>query len=201
MNASITCHCGKVELGFTARRPRVSTECCCNHCYARVEYLHTLGGPKVPSKPLLASKWDNKVTVIRGRENLYVYKLTKKTLVFNVASSCCNTFLLGRHAGYDANCVTTSSDFPKWKNADTPFPATSRWFSNQWTSERLKQYQPLIGIWVDESDNSITGDKGWEAVFDKHLESMNREVSKDAVGETFDQIVASIGLENVITVS
>jgi hypothetical protein len=201
VDASITCQCGKVELGFTSTSPRISTECCCNHCFARVEYLHSLGGPKVPSRPLLASKWDNKIRVIKGREHLYVYKLTEKTLVINIASSCCNTFLLGRHAGYDANCVTTSSDFPIWKNADTPFQVSSRWFSNQWTAERLQQYSSLIGIWVNESDNSITGDKGWEEVFEKHMEKMNSRIPMDAVGESFDQIVASIGHENVIITS
>lgn len=201
MNASITCKCGNVELGFTSRSPRVTTECCCNHCFSRVQYLQKLGGPKVSSKPLLASKWDNKVRVIKGRENLHIYKLTEHTQVINIASSCCYTFLLGRHPGYDTNCVTTSSDFPIWKNADRPFSASSRWFSNQWTSERLKHYPPLIGIWVNELDNSITGEKGWEAVFKTHMEMMDQRIPMNAVGETFDEIVESIGHEKVIITS
>jgi hypothetical protein len=201
MNASITCQCGKIEIAFTSKSPRISTECCCNHCFARVKYLYALGGSNVPQKPLLASKWDNKVQILKGREFLHYYKLTKETLVINIASSCCHTFLLGRHPCYDTNCVTTSSDFPIWKNAEMPFIASSRWFSNQWRPEHLAQHPPLIGIWVNELDNSITGDKGWEPVFKTHLDSMNRAIPTDAEGETFDQIIDSIGKEKLAVIS
>lgn len=128
------------------------------------------------------------------------------TQVLNIATTCCHTFLLGRHSVYDSNCVTTSSDFPTWRNTANvlPFLASSRWFSNQWETERLAQYPPLVGIWVREGDGSITGEQGWEEVFAKHMEGLQREIAEDAPGETFDAIVDSIlGRDNskVIVVS
>lgn len=200
-SASISCRCGNVEIQFTARKPRLSTECCCNHCYVRTRYLERLGGPSVPTRPLLTSKWEDRVTIIKGRDYLFCYKVTPKTLVYNVASSCCYTFLLGRHSVYDAQCVTTSTDFPIWKNADLPFRASSRWFSNQWGTERLAQYPPLTGIWVKEIDGSITGDPGWESVVERHMATINQEISEDvSSGETFDSIVESIGRDHIIII-
>jgi hypothetical protein len=195
--ASITCRCGKVKLQFPSTCPRVSTECCCNSCFARVQHLQYLGGPSVVgSKPLLNSKWDNRVKVVSGRDQLYVYKMNTETMVTNIASSCCHTFLLGRHSEYDANCVTTASDFCIFLNAENLVPS-SRWFSNQWTPERLSMFDKLVGIWVQE-DGSLTGEDGWEKVVQEHLESIQREIPKGVEGETFDEIVDSIGRENII---
>lgn len=205
MGASITCKCGKVRLTFPSNRPRVSTECCCNHCFARVEYLEKLGGPLVDrSKPVLCSKWDNRIKVESGKEHLMVYKMTPTTQVWNIASSCCHTFLLGRHSEYDANCVTTVADFPTWHSVDKdhfPFQASSRWFSNQWDPKRLEALQPLVGIWVNESDGSIVGEEGWEPIFASHMESTQQPISDSAAGESFDDIVDQIGRESVIIVS
>jgi hypothetical protein len=201
--ASITCRCGTVKLQFPSNTPRVSTECCCNHCFARVKYLEDLGGPKVPSKPLLASKWDNKVKIISGRDKLQVYKMTSETMVTNISSTCCHTFLLGRHPGYDANCVTTSSDFPVFKDAEN-IVAASRWYPNQWDKDRLSKYDDddkLIGIWVQEEDGSIVGEDGWEDVFKAQIESMEREIPEGAEGQTFDQIIDSVGRDNIKIVS
>ncbi len=199
--ASFSCCCGKVQIKLTTRTPRVSTECCCNHCFARVQYLAGLGGPSVPEKPLLNSKWDNRVSIVNGGDCLYAFKLTHETQVINIASTCCHTFLLGRHSGYDANCVTTCSDFPIWNNVDLPFDASSRWFSNQWEPERLARYSSLVGIWVDESDGSIHGDTGWEEVLEKHMECMHREIQQDSQGETFDKLLDSIGRDKIVVVN
>jgi hypothetical protein len=164
--------------------------------------LENLGGPKVPSKPLLASKWDNKVKIISGRDKLHVYKMNSETLVINISSTCCHTFLLGRHPEYDANCVTTSSDFPVFKDAENRV-AASRWFPNQWDKERLSKYDDdkLIGIWVQEEDGLMVGEDGWEDVFKAQIESMTREIPEGAEGETFDQIVDSVGQDNITIVS
>lgn len=198
----MTCRCGNVQIDFATTMPRVSTECCCNHCFARVKYLEQLGGSSVPTKvPLLNSKWDNRITVVKGRDILFAYKLTPMSEVLNIASTCCHTFLLGRHPGYDANCVTTCSDFPIWTNRDGPFIASSRWFSNQWQPELLNKIPKLVGIWVNQEDGSIQGEPGWEEVFQIQVECMQREIRHDATGESFDDVLDAIGRDKIIVVN
>jgi hypothetical protein len=161
--------------------------------------LEDKGGFKVPSRPLLATKWDNKVKIISGRDKLHLYKMTLETMVMNISSTCCNTFLLGRHPGYDANCVTTSSDFSIFYHTETLTPS-SRWFSNQWDQERLSKLDKLPGIWV-QKDGSLTGEDGWEDILEAHKASMEREIPPGAEGETFDEIVDSIGRDKIKIVS
>jgi hypothetical protein len=133
---------------------------------------------------------------------MYVYKLNSETLLTNIASTCCHTFLLGRHPVYDGNCVTTSSDFPIFENAeDIVLVPSSRWHSNQWDKERLSKYEPLVGIWVQEEDGSLVGEDGWEDVFKVHIEKMQREIPDCAEGETFDEIIDSIGRNKIIIAS
>lgn len=223
--ASISCRCGKVKLQFSTKTARVSTECCCNHCFDRVQYLERLGGPCVDmKKPVLATKWDNKVKILSGEECLFAYKLTSTTLVTNIASRCCHTFLLGRHSGYDANCVTTSSDFPIFENVartnddddddQSFFIPSSRWFSNQWDEQRMKRIKEndpynLIGIWVNESDGKLDGEDGWQTVLKKHMECIQRPIVDDdddddneVKGKSFDEIIDQyIGRNNIIIVS
>lgn len=200
--ASMQCRCGKVELKFPSTMPRVSTECCCDSCRHRVEFLSSLGGPRVPDKPLLASKWDNCIEILKGAKHLFAYKLNPETMVVNVAAGCCHTFLLGRHAGYDANCVTTSSDFPVFLNLDEgSLVPSSRWFTNQWDPERLAKYDKLVEIWVDVDSGSIVGDEGWEEVFRAHQESMSRDIPSGAKGMSFDEILDQIGKDTMIIVS
>ena len=189
---SISCRCGSVKLQLPSHIPRVTNECCCNHCFARVQYLESLGGPQIdPNKPLSTSKWDNKIQVLAGRDKLCVYKMTPQTLVVNIASTCCHTLLLGRHSGYDANCVTTCNAVAVIANAEQQTP-NSRWFANQWDPERLSKLQPLVAIWVNEDDGSLTGEDGWEEIYRAMKASMEKEIPDDAEGETFDGIVNSI---------
>ena len=108
--SSIKCRCGEVEIKFPSNKPRVSTECCCNHCHNRLQYLASLGGPAPPDSPLVASKWENCMQIVSGEENLFAYKVNPNTKVMNIASKCCKTFLLGRQPEYDANCVTTQAE-------------------------------------------------------------------------------------------
>lgn len=201
--ASISCRCGDVVIHFTCDTPRVTTECCCNHCFARVRHLEELGGPKILSndKPLLNTKWDNKLIVEKGREKLFAYKMTPKTMVLNIASSCCHTFLLGRNSVYDANCVTTGDDFPAFSDNTKTLRPSSRWFSNQWGSERLSKLDYVIGIWVNEKDGSLVGEDGWEKVLAVHMTAMQSDIRPHATGETFEQIIESIGVDNIKIVS
>ena len=119
-------------------------------------------------------------------------------MVVNIASTCCHTFLLGRHAGYDAQCVTTSSDFPVFDNAELKAP-NSRWFANQWDSERLSKLNPLVAIWVQE-DGSLTGEDGWEVIYQDMKANMEREIPENAEGETFDELVESIGDMKIVNI-
>ena len=198
--ASVSCRCGSVVLRFASDRPRVTTECCCNHCFARVRYLAELGGPQIPSKdkPLVNSKWDNSFVVEKGRGNLFAYKMTKGTAVFNIATKCCHTFMLGRNDIYDAQCVTTCDDFPLF-SGNIRLSPSSRWFSNQWSPERLSKLEnpSLIGIWVNEDDNSLTGDAGWEQVYETHKAAMESAiVTQHPLGvtsETFKDLIDTVG--------
>jgi hypothetical protein len=209
----ISCRCGAVQIRFTSHQPRVSTECCCDHCFARVRYLEDLGGPSLPSnknQPLVSTKWDNLVVVEKGRDQLFAYKLSPDTLVTNIASKCCYTYLLGRHSGYDANCVTTCDTFPIFTNDYARIPPSSRWFANQWDPARLSKQEPLTGMWVvyNNADGAalITGDTGWQEVLEAHQNAMEADIvppsslddghDDDARScsswESFDQLLNSI---------
>lgn len=140
--------------------------------------------------------------IISGKDNLFAYRLNDTTEVTNIASSCCNTFLLGRHSGYDANCVTAQQEAAVYCNttegAIVPY---ARFFTNQWSKEKLSQYKPMIGIWVDESTGDIVGEDGYKELFQAHIESVQRGIPNDAVGITFDDILKDIvGLDNIIVI-
>jgi hypothetical protein len=200
---SIKCNCGKVQLKFPTHAPRVSTECCCNHCRQRLEYLARLGGPSVPDAPLVASKWPNCIEIISGEDLLFAYRLNPTTKLINIASSCCYTFLLGRHAEYDTNCVTTQAETAVYCDlTEGSIQPYARFFSNQWSPERIQKCErKLIGIWVDETTGEIVGEKGYKELFEAHIESVSRPIPSDAVGATFDDILEKLGRENIVIVS
>jgi hypothetical protein len=165
--------------------------------------LEKLGGPKIPSndQPLVNTKWDNKVVVVKGQDQLFAYKVSPETLVVNIASSCCHTFLLGRNNMYDANCVTTGDDFGVFSENATRLDPASRWFSNQWDSERLSKLKPVTGIWVNEKDGSLVGEDGWEKVLEAHMTAMQSDILPGVEGDTFDQLIESVGVDNIKIVS
>jgi hypothetical protein len=45
IGATLTCNCGETVLRFDTQTPRAVVECCCDDCYARLEYCARLGGP------------------------------------------------------------------------------------------------------------------------------------------------------------
>ncbi|CAB9506922.1 expressed unknown protein [Seminavis robusta] len=204
--ASATCQCGKVAIQFTSSKPRVSTECCCDSCFNRVGFLadRRRRGSSSPEdtsnsgKPIVNMKWDNRVTIVRGRDQLFAYKLTPETKVFNIATKCCHSFLFGRNDTYDAHCLTTNEADLVWGDQYQRIQPSSRWFVNQWTDARRATLEPLMGIWVD-SEGNLDGEKGWEAVFENHLAAMNAPILKDAVGETFDEILQSLGRIEIVS--
>lgn len=59
----------------------------------------------------------------------------------------------------------------------------------------------LTGIWVNPQTWSLTGDPGWEAVFEKQKACLDRPIPQDVIGETFDDTVESIGRNNILIVS
>lgn len=120
---------------------------------------------------------------------MFAYKVVNpQTKVMNIASKCCRTFLLGRQPEYDANCVTVQAEHAVYCNvAEGSIKPRARFFTNQWSKERLSKYKPLVGIWVDES-GSITGEEGWEDTFKDQVESMQRAIPTDANGVSFQDI-------------
>lgn len=110
----------------------------------------------------------------------------------NIYATCCHTFLLGRNATYDANCVTVVNDCVVFHTSTNDCnTATSRWFTNQWDSKLLSKFPPLVGIWVDESDGTLLGEDGWEQVFEKMKDDMERDIPQieDSSYQTFDEIL------------
>jgi hypothetical protein len=88
-----------------------------------------------------------------------------------------------------------------WKDLQK-LPPTSRWFANQWNKETLAAFPPLTAIWVvEEEDGSslITGEEGWESIFETHKACMEREMAADVEGETFDDVVRSIGSIRIVS--
>jgi hypothetical protein len=200
--ASLSCHCGKVLLQLTTNSPRVSTECCCDSCFDRVQFLADRGGPFVVDKnvPIVTMKWENKVEVVKGRDHLFAYKLTPDTHVVNIASKCCHTFLLGRNNDYDASCLTTNEASAVYGQTYQRIEPSSRWWVNQWSEERRAKLMPLVGIWVDK-DGNLAGETGWKHVFDKQFAAMNAPIATDGVGsgESFDQVLQSAGPVQIVS--
>jgi hypothetical protein len=212
--ATLSCRCGKVVLQLTTSRARVSTECCCDSCFNRAMFLsERRGGTCIDDKntPIVCMKWDNRVTIVQGREYMFVYKLTPQTNVFNIASSCCYTFLLGRNDDYDAHCLTTNEVGPIWGGHYERIEPSSRWFVNQWSDTQRAKLKPLMGIWVDAEGN-LDGEDGWKSVFEEHFAAMNAPIditeseeraTSTTVGETetFDQVLKSLDSVPIVIVS
>lgn len=192
---TISCRCKSVKLKFPSSSPRAVTECCCNHCYARLAYLEQKGGPAIPLQPILTSKWDNCIQVVSGRNLLGAFQTISDSNVMNIYAKCCHSFLLGRNAIYDANCVTVVNECVVFENETQQDynTATSRWFINQWDSSILSKFPPLIGIWMNEHDDKLVGDDGWEQVFCKMKANMEREIPENALHDdlyqTFDDLL------------
>ena len=198
--ATMSCRCGKVLLQLSTSSPRVSTECCCDSCFDRVQFLEDRGGPSVnKDMPIINMKWDNWVEVVKGRDQLWAYKLAPETHVLNIASKCCHTFLLGRNDDYDANCLTTNESAPLYGKSYQRIPPSSRWWVNQWSQEQRAKLMPLVGIWVNEQGN-LAGDEGWKPVFDKQVAAMNAPITiQNGAGETFEQVLQSTGSIQIVS--
>jgi hypothetical protein len=57
-------------------------------------------------------------------------------------------------------------------------------------------------MWVDEN-GQVTGQEGWESVFEAQIARMKRPKNEDSLseGETFDDIVDSLQKEDIIIAS
>lgn len=207
--ASFSCQCGQLTIKFPTTKPRITTECCCNHCFARVMCLEERGGPKVlKDRPLINTKWDNLMTISCSnksvKENLRAYKMRDANCgVTNIASSCCNTFLLGRNPAYDTHVVTTMDDFVIFSSNYEKVPPSSRWFVNQWSSERISHLPHLPGLWVS-NDGNVTGeDDEWEQTFQAQLDATGKEPPKKSEEGmiTFDDVLDLIGRDQIEIVS
>lgn len=187
MTTIISCRCGSVKLKFPSSCPRVVTECCCNHCYARLAHFER--GPSIPLKPIVTSKWDNCIQILHGKNHLGAFKTLSDSNVLNIYAECCQTFLLGRNATYDENCVNVVNECVVFEGYDSKDAACSRWFANQWDSNILSKFPPKIGIWLNEADGSLVGDDGWEQVFAKMKAEMERKLPEDDSYQTFDDIL------------
>lgn len=179
----------------------MSTECCCDHCHNRLRFLTSIGGPDTPDCPKVASKWDNCMQIISGRDKMFAFKVNPDTKVMNIASKCCKTFLLGRQPEYDASCVTVQAEHAIYCNLEEgSIEPHARFFTNQWSRERLSKYKPMVGIWVNEA-GSITGENGWEEIFKNQVENMRKAIPDDAVGISFEELWNELSKEGVVIAS
>ena len=134
IGATLTCNCGETILRFDTRTPRAVVECCCDDCHARLQYCAKLGGPALEhgiyerTRPVRLVYFDNRLSVLKGRDNLRFFKLTPNSGVVNMFSSCCHTFLLKENVRYQGTVVaaieqvrqqlfyTFAHNFHSWNN-------------------------------------------------------------------------------------
>lgn len=203
--ATLSCQCGQVEILFSSTlKPKTHHECCCSDCRKRLTFLQSKGGPAVPSKPNLTVKTlDNKFVVVKGKENLYLYKLTRDSQLVNMACSCCHTFLMARHGAYHGSgTVAIMADVAVLNNIDNISKPLARWFTNMCTDEDLEGLDASIPhLWV--TSEGVTGNvDNWAQIFEAQTSAIMVPVPDDGRdGGTFEDIVEHIGKDKIIIVN
>jgi hypothetical protein len=142
---------------------------------------------------------DNKFDVVKGRDDLYLYKLSKDSNVINVASKCCNTYLLCRHSQYHVSSVGTSPESATITGADKQKPV-GRFNSNLLDEDELSKIERIPGLWLNKDGSGFTGDVGWEEALGAYLSGNRGDIPDGAKGETFDELVDYIGQETIVVV-
>ena len=213
IGATLTCNCGGTVLRFDTRVPRAVTECCCDDCYDRLQYCARLGGPALErgvydrTRPVRLVYFDNRLSVLKGRDHLRFFKLTPSSGVVNMYSSCCHTFLLKENVRYQGAVVAAiEQDYGNDDNADLaledhqPRPvhhrhnlqhvehrdAMLRTFPNDWLLEHVSYLKPLPSVWFDEAGNVVGQPKGsWEDTFDDYMDKVTAKIPPMMAGVEF----------------
>ena len=132
--ATITCQCGKVCIEFPTTKPRCTQECCCNDCFARIDYLHKQGGPTMPDeiqkrlKPTTFHYFVNRLQVKSGKDQIKFFLLSDNGDNYNMATKCCNTFLLGHSLKFSGNGVAVPVELNTLSDNVIAEKPLLRWF-------------------------------------------------------------------------
>ena len=213
IGATLTCNCGDTILRFDTRTPRAVVECCCDDCHARLQYCAKLGGPALEhgiydrTRPVRLVYFDNRLSVVKGRDNLRFFKLTSSSGVVNMYTSCCHTFLLKENVRYQGTVVAAiEQDYGNDDNADLaledhqPRPvqhrhnlqhveyqdAMLRTFPNDWLLDHVSYLKPLPSVWFDEAGNVVGQPKGsWEETFDEYMDKVTAKIPPMMAGVEF----------------
>mmetsp|Transcript_11942 Transcript_11942/g.17293 ORF Transcript_11942/g.17293 Transcript_11942/m.17293 type:complete len:251 (+) Transcript_11942:214-966(+) len=218
--ATLSCKCGKVIIQFPTAKPRCTTECCCDDCFERLNFLFKQGGPSIEhgifmrTRPITIHWFDNRLEVMQGSKYLKFYKLRPSSGVINMASSCCNTFLAKENPRYQGNTVAVfEQDFGEHSYEDTanqyhqPRPVVHvhniknmkaskpfiRMFPNHWLHENVQFLHPLPHVWVNDTGDATGSPKDWETTFEEFMEKTSKPVRKNAPGMDFADLIACNG--------
>lgn len=138
--------------------------------------------------------------VVKGKDKLYLYKLTNDSLLINMASTCCHSFLMCHHPVYHGK----GRDFCAVANlqaVDDSKPL-ARWFTNLWKEQELKQCDCTVPhLWVT-SDGQVTGNvENWADVFQAQCAAIQTPIPDDDIpGETFEDIMNHVGKDKIVIV-
>mmetsp|Transcript_38315 Transcript_38315/g.83261 ORF Transcript_38315/g.83261 Transcript_38315/m.83261 type:complete len:217 (-) Transcript_38315:119-769(-) len=176
--ATISCRCGTVKLQFPTRSPRASQECCCRDCHGRIAHLANLGGPSMPdvtiasadnrTRPATFYYFVNRITVLSGGDRIKFYLMKEGSTNHNMASSCCNTFLMGHSPAFSGNTVGVPKELGTLSGVDEPNDGPLlRWFPADMPGEVVDgPAGSMPSAWLLD-DGKPTGTEGWEIGFGK----------------------------------
>lgn len=206
--ATLTCRCGQVKILFpSTTNPKTHHECCCHDCRLRLTYLEEQGGPSVTisNKPMTVYTLDNKMVAQQGKDKLYLYKLSPETKLINMASTCCQTFLMARHPDYHGSGTVATA--PKVSiitniSLDDDFQKPmARWFTNMWSDHELEGLEEVPHLWVTEEGGIMGNIDNFMDIFQAQNAAIQAPVpNDDKSGETFEELVKFIGSDNIVVV-
>jgi hypothetical protein len=129
-----------------------------------------------------------------------MYKLNHATLLINIASTCCHTYLVGRHSAYHGNAVMTMADAPVFTGLDDSRNKSLRWFVRDWDPDKLSVLPKMTTMWIQEDGTPMGDCDGWEAIFQGDVASLQAPILEGTEGESFDELVESLGGSDSITI-
>lgn len=163
------------------------------------------------TRPVTIRYFDNRLSVVKGRSNLKFFKLKPGSGVVNMATTCCNTFMLKENVRYEGTVVAAiDQDYGNDDNADLPLEDHQprpvqhrhnlanvepqdpiiRTFPNDWLPEHVSFLKPMPSIWFDDGGNVVGQPNEWEATFDTYMERIMAKVPPMMAGIEFGVLMS-----------
>lgn len=212
--ATIACKCGKCHISLSTTAPRVQTVCCCADCYNRFNVLHKQKdgpSPQNHNLPAILYSYENSMRIESG--DIYFYKLdVNNDRPVNVASTCCNTYMLGFYAPYHHNCVVVPSSETsgggKIINADLSSikPNFISFRNGKEQFNDLLDRQPYLNdtpeFWFkgDTVESGFDGTGEWEKSLGDTTAKLQKEIVGLEGGKSFDELLEERGGKDSIVI-